>query len=155
EEAASIGFATPLVVEQVATTVASWAAKIAKYLKALLASIRRLMPVVRRLGELIGELKKLVRELRVGERVGDNVLFRASRKPGAGPRQLYNMDSVLKIAEKYGIDISEMDISLGDVKYRGFQGFTGPDLKTTLFVPAFRSEEDLARTLEHELYHLH
>ena len=47
-----------------------------------------------------------------------------------------------------------MDISLGDVKYRGFQGFTGPDLKTMLFVPAFRSEEDLARTLEHELFHL-
>ncbi len=90
---------------------------------------------------------------RAGRRPDLDVLFRASRKPGAGPKQLYEMDAVRKIAEKYGIDISEMDISLGDVKYRGFQGFTGPDLTTILFVPAFRSEEDLARTLEHELYH--
>jgi hypothetical protein len=34
EELASLGVATPLVVEQVTTLVASWAAKIARWLKA-------------------------------------------------------------------------------------------------------------------------
>jgi uncharacterized protein YukE len=39
EEVASLGVATPLVVEQVSTLVASWAAKIARWLKGLLASL--------------------------------------------------------------------------------------------------------------------
>jgi hypothetical protein len=59
EEAFSLGAATPLVVEQVATLVASWAARIARWLRALLASLRRLAPVVRRLGDLIAELKEV------------------------------------------------------------------------------------------------
>ena len=58
EEAASIGFLTPLVAEQVATTVAAWAAKIARMLRDLLKSLQRLMPIIARLGELIDELKK-------------------------------------------------------------------------------------------------
>jgi uncharacterized protein YukE len=64
EEAFSLGFATPLVVEQVTTLVAAWAAKIARWLKALIASLRRLMPIIRRLGELIDELKKILNRLR-------------------------------------------------------------------------------------------
>jgi hypothetical protein len=64
EVVASLGVATPLVVEQVATLVASWAAKIARWLKALLASLRRVMPIVRRLGELIEELKKILGRIR-------------------------------------------------------------------------------------------
>jgi hypothetical protein len=66
EEAFSLGVATPLVVEQVATLVASWAGKIARWLKALLASLRRLIPSVHRLGELIEELKKILNRLRHG-----------------------------------------------------------------------------------------
>jgi hypothetical protein len=64
EEVASFGLATPLVVEQVSTLVAAWAAKIARWLRALLASLRELMPVIRRLGELIDELKKILTRLR-------------------------------------------------------------------------------------------
>jgi uncharacterized protein YukE len=64
EELASFGLATPLVAEQVATLVASWAAKIARWLKALLASLRQLMPIIRRLGELIEDLKKILNRLR-------------------------------------------------------------------------------------------
>ena len=64
EEAFSLGVATPLVVEQVATLVASWAGKIARWLKALLASLRRLIPSVHRLDELIEELKKILNRLR-------------------------------------------------------------------------------------------
>jgi hypothetical protein len=36
---ASLGLATPLVVEQVTTLVASWAAEIARWLRGLLASL--------------------------------------------------------------------------------------------------------------------
>jgi hypothetical protein len=76
EEVASLGVATPLVVEQVSTLVASWAAKIARWLKGLLASLRRLEPIVRRLGELIGELKKILDRLRSKGPDGEGLLHR-------------------------------------------------------------------------------
>lgn len=60
------GFATPLVVEQVTTLVASWAARIARLLRGLLASIRRLMPLIRRLGDLIEQLKQALKRLASG-----------------------------------------------------------------------------------------
>ncbi|WP_243420915.1 WXG100 family type VII secretion target [Micromonospora globispora] len=65
EEAATLGFATPLVVEQVTTTVAAWAAKIAQWLRGLLASLRRLIPEMHRLGGLIEKLKQLLNKLDV------------------------------------------------------------------------------------------
>jgi hypothetical protein len=64
EEAASLGFATPWVVEQVTTLCASWAGKMARWLKALLSSLRRLRSVITKLGELIEELKKILNRLR-------------------------------------------------------------------------------------------
>jgi uncharacterized protein YukE len=64
EEAATLGIATPLVAEQVTTMIASWAGKIARWLKALLTSLRNLAPIIRRLGELIEELKKILGRLR-------------------------------------------------------------------------------------------
>ncbi|HEY7271830.1 MAG TPA: hypothetical protein VH502_03775 [Actinoplanes sp.] len=42
EELASLGLATPLLIEQVTTLVAAWAAKIARWLRALIASLQRL-----------------------------------------------------------------------------------------------------------------
>ncbi|WP_406044927.1 WXG100 family type VII secretion target [Micromonospora sp. NBC_00898] len=63
EEAASFGFATPLVVEQVTTTVAAWGAKIAQWLRGLLASLRRLIPELHQLGALIGKLKQILNRL--------------------------------------------------------------------------------------------
>ncbi|RKN47723.1 WXG100 family type VII secretion target [Micromonospora endolithica] len=60
------GLAAPLVVEQVTTLVASWAARIAKLLRALLASLRRLIPEIRRLGDLIEKLKQALGRLRAG-----------------------------------------------------------------------------------------
>ncbi|MEU7997922.1 hypothetical protein AB0B83_21660 [Micromonospora sp. NPDC049060] len=61
------GLATPLVVEQVTTLVASWAARIARLLRGLLASLRRLMPEMRRLGDLIEKLKQALNRIaRIG-----------------------------------------------------------------------------------------
>ncbi|MEU4791436.1 WXG100 family type VII secretion target [Micromonospora tulbaghiae] len=64
ELVATAGLATPLVVEQVTTTVASWAARIGRLLRGLLASLRRLMPEMRRLGDLIGKLREALSRLR-------------------------------------------------------------------------------------------
>ncbi|MFI2712214.1 WXG100 family type VII secretion target [Micromonospora sp. NPDC018662] len=63
ELVATAGLATPLVVEQVTTTVASWGARIARLLRGLLASLRRLMPEARRLGDLIEKLRQALNRL--------------------------------------------------------------------------------------------
>ncbi|QDY08673.1 WXG100 family type VII secretion target [Micromonospora sp. HM134] len=60
------GLATPWVVEQVTTLVGSWAARIARLLRGLLASLRRLLPELRRLGDLIEKLKQALNRLRNG-----------------------------------------------------------------------------------------
>ncbi|MFC0506649.1 WXG100 family type VII secretion target [Micromonospora costi] len=64
ELVATAGLATPLVAEQVTTLVASWAARIARLLRALINSLRRLIPEVRRLAELIEKLKQALGRLR-------------------------------------------------------------------------------------------
>lgn len=76
EEVASLGLATPLVVEQVTTLVASWASKISQWLRDLIASLKRLTPIARKLGELIDELKRILNRLRGRGRYG-----------GHGPRE--------------------------------------------------------------------
>jgi hypothetical protein len=58
---ASFGAATPLVVEQVATLCASWGARIARWLRDLIASLRRLASSGRSLGDRVEELVGLLR----------------------------------------------------------------------------------------------
>jgi hypothetical protein len=72
---------------------------------------------------------------------------------GAGPTQLFDHESVRNIAAKYGIDISDLSISLGSKTTRGICGRTLPNGSIFLFPTGFRSEEDLARTLVHERFH--
>jgi hypothetical protein len=60
EEVASLGFATPLVVEQVATLCASWAARIAKWLKDLVSSLTRLHGMAGKIAELIEKIKGIL-----------------------------------------------------------------------------------------------
>jgi uncharacterized protein YukE len=151
EELASLGFATPLVVEQVVTLVGSWAARIARWLRGLIQSLRNLLPIVRRGGELIDQLKAILSRMRQGVEQFP-ALHRVSKR-GAGPIQLFNLGSVRTIAAKYGIDISNLTIRLGDKAIRGICGRTNPDGSIVLFVHGFRSEEDLARTLVHEIFH--
>jgi uncharacterized protein YukE len=153
EELATFGLGTPLVVEQVASLVASWAAKIARWLKALLASLRQLMPIIRRLGELINDLKKILSRLRDKTGVGvDGTPLQRVHGKGAGPKQAMTMESVRQIAAKYGIDISRLKIDINK-GVAGRFGRTRPDGSVELSRNAFQSEEDLARTLEHERFH--
>lgn len=53
EEVASLGLATPLLIEQVSTLVAAWAAKIARWLRALISSLQRLAARCRELERLL------------------------------------------------------------------------------------------------------
>jgi uncharacterized protein YukE len=56
----TVGLATPLVVEQVSTLCATWAARIAHWLHGLIASIRRLMQESARLGDLVDALTRML-----------------------------------------------------------------------------------------------
>ncbi|MEV6811309.1 hypothetical protein [Micromonospora sp. NPDC051296] len=64
ELVATAGLATPLVIEQVTTLVASWAARIARLLRGLLNSLRQIIPNIRRLADLIDQLKEALARLR-------------------------------------------------------------------------------------------
>jgi hypothetical protein len=74
---ATAGLATPLVVEQVTTLCASWAAKIARWLRELIASIQNLLREAGRLSGLIDAIKNWLR--RFGHQ--DNGLTSPSRPP--------------------------------------------------------------------------
>ncbi|MEV4495360.1 WXG100 family type VII secretion target [Micromonospora arborensis] len=145
------GLATPLVVEQVTTLVASWGARIARLLRGLLASLRRLVPEIRRLGDLIEKLKQALGRLRHPGANAD-ALSRV-RGRGTGPRMPMNLESVTSIASKYGIEISDLRLTINN-RVSGVCGLTKPDESVMLCREAFRSEEDLARTLEHERFHV-
>ncbi|WP_406064180.1 WXG100 family type VII secretion target [Micromonospora sp. NBC_00860] len=145
------GLAAPLVVEQVTTLVASWGARIARLLRGLLASLRRLIPEMRRLGDLIDKLKQALGRLR-GSPADPGDLSRV-RGRGTGPRMPMNVEAVTTIAAKYGIDISDVRLTVNN-RVSGVCGLTKPDESVMLCREAFRSEEDLARTLEHERFHV-
>jgi hypothetical protein len=57
ELAGTLGLAAPLVVEQVSTLCASWAAKITHWLKSLISSLRHLGEAMRRLADNITKLR--------------------------------------------------------------------------------------------------
>ncbi|MFJ6154529.1 WXG100 family type VII secretion target [Micromonospora profundi] len=151
ELVATGGLATPLVVEQVTTTVASWGARIARLLRALLASLRRLMPQIRRLADLIDKLKQALGRLRQKGTNPDGLSRVRGR--GTGPRMPMNLEAVKSIAAKYGIEISDLHVTVNN-RVSGVCGLTKPDGSVMLCREAFRSEEDLARTLEHERFHV-
>jgi uncharacterized protein YukE len=151
EEVFSLGLATPLVVEQVSTLCASWAARIGKWLKDLISSLARLRGAAGKISQLIDALKKVLGRLHRSAQ--DPSALNRVKKRGAGPIQLFTLESVQSIATKYGINISHLDMRLGDKSLRGVCGRTLPDGVVVLFPAGFRSEEDLARTLAHEKFH--
>jgi hypothetical protein len=63
----TVGLATPLVVEQVSTLCASWAALIARWLHALINSLRSLLQKADRLGGLVRQLKTRLRNQGKGD----------------------------------------------------------------------------------------
>jgi uncharacterized protein YukE len=166
EEDATVGFATPLVVEQATTTIAAFAGKIARYLKALIASLRKLLPIVRRLGELIDSLKRALGTLRPSD--GTRLLRQAGDDGAQGLRQgidhqglmwnkgrlVASMDNVLKVAAKYGIDLKGFKFTINKIQRERDQGETFPTGRFILYVPAFNDDVELAKTLVHEMFHV-
>ena len=87
EAVASLGLATPLIVEQVATLCASWAARIARWLKDLISSLSRLSGVAGKVGALIEKLKALLGRLgRSGHGGGGS----GGKKPTRAAEQIKN-----------------------------------------------------------------
>jgi hypothetical protein len=99
EEALSLGLATLLVVEQVATLIAAWAAKIAKWLRGLIASLRRLRLDTEALRPLIEKIKELLRRL-MGRsdtprnRAPEPVQGLAAKVPLKPPNNRHNLNSI-------------------------------------------------------------
>lgn len=157
EEVASLGVGTPLVVEQVTTLCASWAAKIGRWLRGLLSSLRELESLGRRLGQAIEYLRNLLNKLRGRgglplRREGDGIVRN-------GKKILMTADNVKAIAAKYGIDINDVRIRIDKVRAgsgpgKELFGITTPDGVVTLTRDAFKDEEQLARTLAHERFHV-
>jgi uncharacterized protein YukE len=153
---ATLGAATPLVVEQVSTLCASWAARIARWLKDLISSLSKLGTMVRKLGEIIQDLIARLRGARGLEhglfREGDGIVRN-------GKKILMSPDNVVALARKYGIDMEGVNFSIDKFRRGGgpgkeFYGVTMPDGEIKLARDAFMDEEQLARTLAHERFHL-
>lgn len=75
------------------------------------------------------------------------------RPGGAGARLPMSMDTVNSVADKYGIDLSENDIRINKA-ISGVRGSTASNQTITLYRDAFENEEQLAKTLVHEQYHV-
>lgn len=64
-----------------------------------------------------------------------------------------NQANIRAVADKWGVDLKGVRIVINKNR-DGLAGITGPDGTVHLTRAAFRSEEELARTLEHERFHV-
>ncbi|WP_189080306.1 WXG100 family type VII secretion target [Mangrovihabitans endophyticus] len=152
---ATVGLAAPLVAEQVATLCASWAAKIARWLRGLIGSLRRLMGEGDKLAALVQRLRESLSRggkdpmlMREGDGIARN-----------GNKILMSEANVTAVAHKYGIDLADVTIVIDKARSGGgpgreLYGITTPDGRVTLTRDAFVNEEQLARTLAHERFHV-
>jgi hypothetical protein len=153
---ASLGTATPLVAEQVTTLCAAWAAKIARWLKDLISSLRNLGAMMGRLGEIVQDL---VARLRSSHGLENGLFREGDGIVRNGRKILMSRENVLAVADKYGIDMSGVTFTLDKYRRgrgpgREFFGATMPDGQLKLARDAFAEEEQLARTIAHERFHL-
>ncbi|WP_157411597.1 WXG100 family type VII secretion target [Actinoplanes rectilineatus] len=162
-EGVTLGLATPAVASQVASLVSTWANRIRKFIGSLLTSLRRLSGMLDALTGVLQRLQNLLRRLsRTGPtgahpeaglfREGDGIVRN-------GVRIIMNEKNVMAVAKKFGIDMRDVRFSLDKIR-RGsgegkeFYGVTMPNGEIKLARDAFISEEQLARTLAHERFHL-
>ncbi|GAA1643102.1 WXG100 family type VII secretion target [Actinoplanes couchii] len=178
EEGVTLGLATPVVAAQVATLVARWVNRIQHFIRALLNSLRRLNGKLDELAGILARLKQLLGRLHrtdpvaasashsesssgnvSAEGAGDGLFREGDGIVRNGQRLLMSRENVLAVAEKFGIDMSGVRFSLDKVR-RGsgpgkeFYGVTMPNGDIKLARDAFMDEEQPARTLAHERFHL-
>ena len=63
------------------------------------------------------------------------------------------MGSVRDVADRWGVDLKGIRVEINKSR-AGIRGITGPDQKIQLCRGAFENEEQLARTLAHERFHV-
>lgn len=166
EVACTAGLATPLVVEQASTRTASLAGRIGGTLDELLGSVERLRGLVDRLRGLLDEFADVFRRLfdgrtarlvdRAGAARGAEGLSRtADAVPSVrrADRQPMTMATVHAIAKRFEIDLEGIPVWI-DKSRAGVAGITLSDGSVVLTRSAFTSEQELARTLFHERFHV-
>jgi hypothetical protein len=127
ELVATAGLAAPLVAEQVSTLCASWAAKIARWLRDLIASLRKLLRNGEELGRLIEQLK---RALGIGTRGGDDVAAGAARQAGGEIRRPRDADDFeLRWADAAYDKIRATDDVAAVADTAGRYGFSREDIQ--------------------------
>ncbi|WP_433375313.1 WXG100 family type VII secretion target [Actinoplanes sp. CA-142083] len=134
---ASLGAAGPWVVEQVTTLCASWGAKIARWLRDLIASIRNLLTRGDWLGKAIEELKRLHSEVFPGgggtgkkdpPPEGRDPETEAQRRhalgfdPATGRHRPREEEIAVRLEEELGIELERA--TKGDVDWVGSDGYT-------------------------------
>ncbi|MEU4564329.1 hypothetical protein AB0F72_38605 [Actinoplanes sp. NPDC023936] len=175
-EGITLGLATPVVAGQIASLVAQWANRIQHFIRALLHSLRRLSERLTELVAVLGRLQKVLGRLSRTDPTavpagrgapsggsagrGEAGLFREGDGiVRNGEKLLMSRANVLAVAEKFGIDLRDVRFSLDKIR-RGsgpgkeFYGVTMPDGEIKLARDAFMNEQQLARTLAHETFHL-
>jgi hypothetical protein len=124
---ATAGLATPLVAEQVSTLCASWAAKIARRLRDLIASLRKLLRNSEELGRLIEQLK---RAIGIRTRGGDGVAAGAARQAGGEIRRPRDADDFeLRWADAAYDEIRATDDVAAVADTAGRYGFSREDIQ--------------------------
>jgi RHS repeat-associated protein len=102
-------------------------------------------------------LVKTVREIHDQEDDEQRLLRhkkQADEKFSTKDKLLTSMDTVDKVADKYGIDLDGVDIAIYRGGERNWCGWTKESCRVLINPEAFRSEERLARTLAHEKFHV-
>ncbi|MFC7532212.1 WXG100 family type VII secretion target [Actinoplanes sp. GCM10030250] len=159
-EGLTVGLATPVVVGQVATLVAKWINRIQHFILGELAGI------LHRLQQLLGRLSRTDpvrvpgwRSHASRERPETGLFREGDGIVRNGKKLLMSSENVLAVAGKYGINMEGVRFSVDKLRRgsgpgREFYGVTTPDGEIKLARDAFVDEEQLARTLAHERFHL-
>jgi hypothetical protein len=150
----TLGVGVPWVVAQVSALAAKWAAKITRLLTGLISSLRRLAPMLSRLDDILRRLHEILTRLARHDPATDpGILFRQAPIAKNGAKVLMTIENVRAVVGKYGIDYSGVKVVINKGR-DGVAGVTGPTGTVYLNRAAFRSEEELARTLAHERFHV-
>jgi hypothetical protein len=115
-------------------------------------AVREAGPVERAYGASQPSADRLaVRVVFVAANTGDALLSTASS--GAGKALPMNLQTVCEVGCKYNVDISDVTININKAR-AGYAGSTASDGTITLTRSAFANEEQLARALAHERFHV-
>jgi hypothetical protein len=173
EEGLTVGFATPVVIGQVAALVAKWVHKIQHFVRALLSSLRRLNGKVDELTGVLDLLKQALRRLsRSDPMTGTRDLPSGStffsKSPARsnrdvldnGPGTPMTLENVHDVASRMDLDLHDVDVVIvsdpEEIRYLDHMeagAYTPSELNGTQFrlgPASFADDETLAATIADE-----